>query len=320
MMSDTELHVVFGASGAIGNAVIRELAKQGRRVRGVNRSGVADVPSTVEMVTGDASVPSSACAACQGASIVYNCANAPYTDWPRRFPPIMSGLIEGAASANARLIFADNLYMYGRVSGPLVEDLPQRPTGKKGEVRVKMAAMLMAAHRAGKVRAVIARASDYFGPGVLNSMMGDRLFESMIAGKTAMWAGRLDAPRTVTYIDDFARALILLAERDDAVGRVWHVPGAEPITGRQFLQMAFEAVGLPSKIGAYTRPVMTLLSPFVPIVREALETLYQFEAPFIVDGCKFEQAFPAFKPTPHREAIRRTVEWFRLRSTVSSPA
>ncbi len=311
MTNNTGLQVVFGASGAIGNALIRELAKQGKRVRSVNRSGQADVPASVEMIKGDASNPSSAREACRGAAVVYNCANAPYIDWPKLFPPIMAGIIAGASAANAKLVFADNLYAYGKVSGPLTEDLPYRPEGKKGETRVKMAHMLLDAHNAGRVRAVIARASDYFGPSVLNSLAGDKVFEAVIAGKKAMWAGNLDAPHTMTYIDDFARALIVLSERDDALGQVWHIPGAEPITGRQFLQIAFEEVGLPPKIGVYTRPVMTLISPFVPMVREVLETLYQFEAPFIVDGCKFERAFRSFQPTPHREALRRTIEWFR---------
>jgi hypothetical protein len=52
---------------------------------------------------------------------------------------------------------------------------------------------------------------------------------------------------------------------------------------------------------------------FNPLVRELGETLYQFERPFVSDASKFQRAFGPFDPTPHREAVKRAVEWFRRR-------
>ncbi|MFQ5978997.1 MAG: hypothetical protein ACE5OZ_12800 [Candidatus Heimdallarchaeota archaeon] len=43
-LTQDELFVVLGASGALGSAIIRELVKQGKTVRGANRSGIAKVP------------------------------------------------------------------------------------------------------------------------------------------------------------------------------------------------------------------------------------------------------------------------------------
>jgi len=309
MSSQDELHVIFGASGGIGNTVVRELARRGKRVRGVARSGKANVPAGVEMVKGDASDPASAREVCRGASVVYNCANAPYGEWPAKFPQMMAGILEGAASAGAKLVFADNLYMYGKVSGPLTETMPYRAAGKKGRTRILMTQMLMDAHESGRLRATIGRASDYYGPGVINTAINQ--FPAVLAGKTAMWVGSLDTPHSLTYIDDFAKGLVTLGERDEALGQVWHIPCAEPLTGRQFLQMVFEEAGLPPKIGVYRRPMMLLVSPFMPLAREALETLYQFEAPFVLDGGKFARAFGEGTITPHGEAIRQTLKWFR---------
>jgi hypothetical protein len=48
-------------------------------------------------------------------------------------------------------------------------------------------------------------------------------------------------------------------------------------------------------------------------VRELNETLYQFERPFVSDASKFQRAFGPLQPTPHAEAVNRTVEWFRRR-------
>jgi hypothetical protein len=39
----------------------------------------------------------------------------------------MNGIIGGAAAAGPRLIYGDNLYMYGPVGCPIREDLPIRP-------------------------------------------------------------------------------------------------------------------------------------------------------------------------------------------------
>jgi hypothetical protein len=52
---------------------------------------------------------------------------------------------------------------------------------------------------------------------------------------------------------------------------------------------------------------------FNPLVRELNDTLYQFERPFVSDASTFQRAFGPFEPTPHGDAVRRTVDWFRLR-------
>jgi hypothetical protein len=52
---------------------------------------------------------------------------------------------------------------------------------------------------------------------------------------------------------------------------------------------------------------------FSPTLRELRETAYQFRRPFVIDSSKFERAFGRLEPTPHREAVERTVAWFRSR-------
>lgn len=309
MKTEVELHVVFGASGAIGNAVVRELARRGKAVRAVNRSGQAELPPGVTLVRANAVNAGMVREACQGASVVYNCVGVPYTEWATLFPPIMAGLIEGAAAAGAKLIFADNLYCYGPAAGPMTEDLPYRPTTTKGKVRAQLAETLMEAHSAGRVRAAIGRASDYYGPGVVASVTGADLFRSVLAGKQAMWTGSLDMQHSLSYIEDVARGLVTLGERDEALGQVWHLPCAEPLTGRQFVQLAFEVAGRPAKIGSYGRLSLTMAGLFIPLAREVIEMLYEFDAPFVMNADKFNRAFGPSPATPHHEAVRQTIEW-----------
>jgi nucleoside-diphosphate-sugar epimerase len=88
-------------------------------------------------------------------------------------------------------------------------------------------------------------------------------------------------------------------------------PAAEPIKGRRFLDLVSEETGRPIKASATPRVVIRAIGLFSPLLREVLETMYQFEQPFYADASKYERTFGSFKPTPHEEAIARTATWFR---------
>jgi nucleoside-diphosphate-sugar epimerase len=187
----------------------------------------------VEIVAANVAEAGEAKRACHGAAVVYHCANPPYAKWRELHPPLMEAIIEGAAAASARLVFGDNLYAYGPVDGPITEGLPYRATGPNGRTRARIAEVLLRAHEAGRVRATVGRGSDFFGPHAHLSTVGDRIFARAIApGKPALVLGYPDVPHTVTYIEDFARALVTLGERDEALGQVWHVPNPETVTMR----------------------------------------------------------------------------------------
>jgi nucleoside-diphosphate-sugar epimerase len=195
------LHVVLG-TGPVGLAVVRELRARGERVRLVART-VRDVDG-VEAFSADASRSDEAIRACAGAAVVYHCANLPYHRWPELHPPLMAAVIDGAAAARAKLVFADNLYAYGPVGGPLREDLPDAATGPNGRTRAVIAGMLRDGHRDGRVRATIGRASDFFGPYARQSIVGDEVFARALVGQPARVLGDPDLAHSVTFIDDFA--------------------------------------------------------------------------------------------------------------------
>ena len=112
----------------------------------------------------DAADRAQAARAAAGAAVIYQCASPPYTQWPALFPALTGSILGAAESSGAKLVFADNLYAYGPVDGPLREDLPAVAHGPKGKIRAGMAAQLLAAHRDGQAEVVIGRASDYYGP------------------------------------------------------------------------------------------------------------------------------------------------------------
>ena len=311
-MNERSLHVVLG-SGPLGLAVARHLAARGDRVRAANRGGRADLPNGVEVVSANVAEVADAKRACEGAAVVYHCANPPYAKWPELHPPLMDAIIEGAAAAEARLVFGDNLYAYGPVNGPLKEDLPYLAQGSNGRTRARIAETLMRAHESRRIQATIGRGSDFFGPHAHLSTVGDRVFARAIAGKPAQVLGNPDAPHTVTHIDDFGRALVTLGERDEALGQVWHVPNAETVTMRRFVQMAFEAAGRSPRLRAAPRWGIAMAALFDPTLRAVREQLYQSERPWVVDSSKFERAF-GWSATPLPDAVAATVAWFRSKA------
>src|ERR687889_859351 len=313
MIDNGELHVVFG-TGPVGLAVMDELVSKGKRVRMVNRSGRANVPEGVEVVGGDAADPTFTREVSEGASVVYFALNPPYNKWPELFPGLQAGVLEGAAAAGAKLIAMENLYMYGPTDGrPLTEDLPYAANTRKGTVRARMSQELMEAHTGGRVRVAIGRASDFFGPRVLASAAGEQVFGRAVQGKSAQVAGDPDQPHTYTYAPDIGRGLVILGEREEALGQAWHLPSPETLTTRQFVETIFEVVGKPARVQAVPKILLRAIGLFNPGMREMIEMLYEFEEPFVVDHSKFEQAFGEHA-TPLREAIGHTVRWYRTKS------
>ena len=312
MSTPSKVDVVIG-TGPLGLAVMRELLAKGKKVRVVNKSGKAEVPANVEVVRADIADAEFAREACRSAESIYLCAKPAYTEWADKFPPIMEGTIEAAAATKAKLIYADNLYPYGPFTGALTEDFPDAATGPKGKARAQIAAKLMAAHKAGKVRAAIGRASDFYGPGVTESSLGERVFGFALAGKPASVLGNVDMPHTYIFIDDFAKGLVTLGEQEKALGKIWLVPSAETVTTREFITMVSEELGKPIKIQAAPRWLISMLGIFDPTMRELPEVMYQSEQPFVVDHGKYKRAFGG-STTPHRDAIRKTLDWYRQKA------
>ena len=142
-------------------------------------------------------------------------------------------------------------------------------------------------------------------------MLGRNLFGAALKGKKARFIGDPDQPLTPTFIEDFAKALVVLGEREEALGAAWHVPTAEPTTGREFVRMIYEECGEDAKVGAVGSGAAKALGLFWPLAREGAEMVYQFERPFVVDSGKYTRAFGGSGATPYREGIGRTVEWYR---------
>jgi len=306
-----ETHVVFG-TGPVGSWIARELVARELPVRVVNRSGRPSglLPEGVEVVAADASDPAQAVAAARGAAVVYQALNPPYHQWHELFEGLQRGALAAASEAGARYVSIDNLYMYDSSAGPIRESSPIGPKAKKGELRARMAREVLAAHERGDVAATVLRSSDYYGPGVTASALGDRVFPSILAGKPGEVLGNADLKHSYAYIEDVGRAAVTLALADEALGRVWITPHAPAPTQREVLGQVFELAGTEPHYSTVTPFKMRLAGLFAPGAREMVEMMYEFTEPFVVDSTAIETTF-GLAATSLATGLDRTVAWYR---------
>ncbi len=306
----SELHVIFG-TGPVGCWAARALRAEGKPVRVVNRSGARPLlmPEDVEIVKADATNEGQAIEAASGAGVVVQAMNPPYHQWHQYFPALQAGALSAAQAAGAVYVSIENLYMYDS-SAPMREDSPIAPKSKKGMLRQRMAEEVMGAHARGEVPAVALRSSDYYGPGVLGSALGDRVFGPLVAGKAAQVGGSAVQPHSFAYIEDVGRAVAVLSAREEALGRVWIAPHAPALTQGQMVERAAEVLGLAPKVSVVSPLMMRLAGLFVPGARASVEMMYEFTAPFVVDSSRFEGTF-GMTATPIETGIERTVAWYR---------
>jgi nucleoside-diphosphate-sugar epimerase len=303
-------HVVLGA-GQIGTHVAGQLVDSGNDVVVVSRSGRAG-PTGARAISGDLTNAEFATTAARGAAVVYFCLNAPnYNSWPAEFPPLQRAAMQAATAAGARLVVLENLYSYGPTGGrTLTEDLPAGATSAKARTRIEMTNELLDAHRRGTLDVAIGRASDFFGPRVTQSAVGEQVVRPALTGKRAQVMGNPDKLHSYSYAPDVARGLIALGTSQVAGGEVWHLPVAETLTTRAFIDAIYTAAGHPTRLTAAGRTALGLIGLVKPELKELRHTLYQFTESWVVDDTKFRTTFGDLS-TPLTSAIESTVHWYR---------
>jgi len=251
-----------------------------------------------------------------GSDVVYLLAGLKYqiSVWRETWPIIMQNVIDACKRVHARLLFFDNVYMYGKVSGAMTEDTPYNPCSKKGEVRARIATMLMDEVKAGNLKAIIARAADFYGPATPHGVPNILVFEAFARKATPSWLVNADVPHSFTFIPDAVLGVSKLAERDSAWNQIWHLPTASaPPTGREFIGMAAKEFGVAPKVRILSRPMLRVVGLFDTNVRESMEMLYQSDSPYIFDSTKFANEF-GFAGTPYQEGIRIAAESYKPNS------
>ncbi len=290
------MHTILGAGGTIARELARHLPTlTAAPLRLVSRHPQPINPRD-ELLEADLTDAAQTQRAVAGAAVVYLTAGLPYdtATWQRDWPRVMGNVLSACEEHGARLVFFDNVYLYGAVADPMTETTPVNPVSKKGEVRARIARQLLDAMQAGRVEALIARAADFYGPDIQNSLVNALILDNLKQGQAAQWLGDADLPHSLTFTPDAGRATAVLGTTPAAFGQTWHLPTAAPaLTARQFAAQAAATYGAPVEINVLAEVPMP----------ELVEMMYQNELPYVFDSRKFEQQF--FAATPYAEGIRR---------------
>jgi len=298
---------ILGAGGAIGNELAKELTARNERIRLVSRNPKAST-GAVESLAADLSQLDDTVKAVSGSNVAFLLVGLKYDlkSWRELWPRIMRNAIEAAKRANARLVFFDNVYMYGKVSDAMTEETPFRPCSRKGEIRAEIATTLLNEIKAGNLTALIARAADFYGPGARTGVPNILIFDKLAKGQKPSWLANDSVKHSFTFTPDAARSLIQLMDSEISWNQTWHVPTApDPPTGKEFIALAAKEFGTTPKHRVLTRPMLKLAGWFDTTVRESYEMLYQSEFDYVFDSSKFTREFHC-QPTSYAEGIRKT--------------
>jgi len=238
--------VVLGY-GPVGQSLTKMLAARGDQVIVAQRRKPDSLPDGATFEVCDALDASSLKLVATGASAVVCAIGLAYEAavWEASWPKIMANMLAACEASGARLVFVDDLYMYGPQKAPLREDMPLNAKGRKGKVRAAITRQWLAASQAGKVKATALRVPDFYGPDVKLSVLGDAAIGALAQGGSAKLILAADAPHAMAYVPDVARATILLIDApDDVYGQAWHMPSAPARSPREILTLAAATLGV----------------------------------------------------------------------------
>ena len=226
--------------------------------------------------------------------------------WREAWPKAIGNFVAACEATGARMVFIDNLYMYGPQTAPLVETMPLTSYGAKPAARSAATRIWMEAAAAGRARIAALRAPDFYGPNVGLAFLGDTTIGALAKGKSAFFIGSPDIPHDFAYVPDIARAATTLLDApDSAFGQAWHVPCAPTRTTREILKMAADALGVRLRLNTLPEASCGAAGLFSPFLRELKEMRFTWDRPYHVDATKFAKAFWS-DATPFETGVRET--------------
>ncbi len=303
-------HTILGAGGSIGNSLTYELLKNKQEVRLVSRSGYSSEGTT--SVKADLTSFEDTYKSIKGSDIVYLCAGLPYDYkiWKDQWPKIMKNTIDACIKANTKLIFFDNVYMYGKVEGKMTEETPYNPCSKKGEIRAQIDRMLEEQIDKKNIRAIIARSADLYGPyATKTSIPYVLVMNRLLNKKRPLWMVNAKVKHSFTNTLDCARGLYLLGSSDNNFNQVWHLPTVnEPINMEDFINILNKELNLNFKPYVLNKFIIKMTGIIDSTTKELYEMLYQFDSDYEFDSSKFNKHFN-YTPISYKEGIKETIEF-----------
>jgi nucleoside-diphosphate-sugar epimerase len=306
---EKQMQTILGSTGVIGKELAKTLPQYTNKIRLVSRNP-KKVNDSDELVSSNLLNIEELLKAVEGSEVVYLTAGIQYDIkiWQRDWPIIMKNVIDVCKKNNSKLVFFDNVYSYGKVDGWMTEESPIKPDSEKGKVRAELTKMIINEIEQGNLKAIIARAADFYGPNTPLSFVNIMVFENFNKSKKAQWFIDVNKKHSFTYTPDAANGTAILGNTDSAYNQVWHLPtNKNVLTGKEFIELAAKAMNVKPEYMVVKKWMTQMLGIFSKVIKESVEMLYQNDSDYLFDSAKFEKAFN-FKPTSYEEGIFKTAQ------------
>jgi nucleoside-diphosphate-sugar epimerase len=232
--------LVVGASGFLGGRLAERLqVEQGAQVRVLIRrvasaTRLARLP--VEIVAGDILEPAAVATAAEGCSVLFNCAKGTGGDPARRRATDVDGvrhLVEGAATAGARLVQVSSLAVYDL---PHDRDVTERtgdapPGDSYADAKLAGERLALELGRSRGVPVTVVQPTVVYGP--FATVHGSDILDELRTGRVILVDGGRGICNAV-YVDDVVTAMLLAATSPRAPGERFLISGPEHPTWAEF--------------------------------------------------------------------------------------
>jgi len=306
------MQTILGSNGTTGTYIAKELPKYTDKIRLVSRNP-QKVHADDELISLDLLEAEKVSQAVKGSDVVYLTVGIVYKlrAWQKQWEVIMRNAIHACKKHDAKLVFFDNVYPYGKVDGWMTEETPINPSSEKGKIRARLDEMIMYDVERGNLQAIIARAADFYGPNTPLSFANVMVIENYLKGKKAQWMIDENKKHSFTYTPDAAKATALLGNTASAYNQVWHLPiDKNALTGKEFMELAARACGVEPKYTVLKKWMIQMAGMFNHNIKETVEMLYQLDSDYLFDSSKFDKTFN-FKTTTYQEGIEETVRSYK---------
>lgn len=312
--------LVTGADGFIGSHLAELLVQQGHSVRAMvlyNSFGQAgwldDSPmrSMMELWPGDVRDPDSCTKAVESVDVIFHLAALIAVPYSYRAPRSYidtntTGTLNICAAAlNAgvsKLIVMSTSEVYGTaLSVPISEDHPLQPQSPYSASKIGGDAIARSYQSSFGLPLCVARAFNTYGPRQSRRAFVPAVMSQVMAGVAELKIGDLRPTRDLTFVEDTALALTLLAEYGPTDGSVVNIgSGAE--------HSMQEVVDTIQALAGTTIPLVSDPERMRPPESEVFRLL--------ADNRKLTRLTGFTPKTSLEEGLGRTMEWLRDRPTI----
>ena len=237
--------LVMGGTQFNGLALVHDLVRNGHSVTVLNRGKTeARIPHGVQRLTADRNDPASIRAALSGRE--YDCifdVSAYRTDDVALMVDIFRGRVGHYIFISSTVIYAASDLM------PITEDFPLDDSAGQNEYgRNKIACerLLVREWRENKFPMSIVALSMVFGPHNLVPDREQRMFARILQGRPVLIPGDGMTIAQVGHVDDQARALRMMMQKNVTFGRRYNLTGNGYFTANGYVDQCARAIGKPA--------------------------------------------------------------------------